>query len=257
VPALSGVLNPGSSAVEWTDQAIILSGRPYGESAALLSLLTAQQGRHAGLLPGGQSQRHRALLEPGNVVKASWRARLADQLGTLTLEAVQSTAARFLDDPLRLAALQSTCALLDSTLPDRAPQPRLFAATQALFTALDGPVWAEIYVRWEIGLLEELGFGLDLSRCAATGSNDQLGYVSPRTGRAVSLSAGEALKDRLLPLPPFLIGQSAGGEAEVSAGLQLTGHFLQRHVFAQRHVDSPPARERFVERFRRSVPAAG
>jgi len=245
--------------MEWSDDAIVLSAKPHGEASALAVLLTREHGRHAGLVQGGQSARNRPLLEPGNRVAARWRARLSEHLGSYTLELERATAAALLDDPLRLAALASACALIDAGLPEREPHPALYEATLALFGALDGDVWAEVYVRWELGLLEEMGFGLDLTRCAATGStdNDQLAFVSPRTGRAVSLSAAEPFKDKLLPLPPFLVGRSAGGEDEVAAGLALTGHFLDRHVFAQRHVEVPPARARFVDRYSRSFTRSG
>jgi DNA repair protein RecO (recombination protein O) len=245
--------------MDWNDQAILLSARPYGETAALALVLTREHGRHAGLVHGGQSARLRASLEPGNLLAAGWRARLADQLGTWSLELERAYAAPLLDDPLRLACLASTCSLLDGLLADREPHPGLFDATLALFDALSSEVWAEIYVRWEIGLLDEIGFGLDLSRCAVSGQtaadlfagNDGLSHVSPRTGRAVSISAAEPYKHKLLPLPPFLLGLSDGGPAEVMQGLLLTGHFLERSAFAQRHADVPAARIRFVERFAR------
>ncbi|OYQ33713.1 DNA repair protein RecO [Niveispirillum lacus] len=245
--------------MDWNDQAILLSARPYGESAALALLLTRDHGRHAGLLHGGQSARYRALLEPGNLLTAGWRARVADQLGSWSLEVERAYAAPFLDDPQRLACLASVCALLDGLLADREPHPGLFGATIALFEALSTDVWAEVYVRWEIGLLEEVGFGLDLSRCAASGQaasdlftgNDRLSHVSPRTGRAVSASAAEPYKSKLLPLPPFLLGLSEGGPEEVQQGLALTGHFLEHRAFAQRHVEVPSARVRFVERYAR------
>ncbi|ACI98886.1 DNA repair protein RecO [Rhodospirillum centenum] len=245
--------------MEWTDDAIVLSARPHGETAALAVLLTRGHGRHAGLVHGGQSGRMRPVLEPGNRVAARWAARLVEQLGTLALELERATAAGLLEDPLRLAALSSACALVDAALPEREPHPALFDATLALFDALQTEVWAEIYVRWEIGLLEEAGFGLDFGSCAATGitDNDQLAYVSPRTGRAVSLSAGEPYRDRLLALPPFLVGRSAGGAEEVVQGLALTGHFLDRHLFALRHAEVPAARTRFVDRYRKAHTTSG
>lgn len=247
--------------MDWTDDAIVLSSRPHGETAALAVLLTRLHGRHAGLVHGGQGSRMRAVLEPGNRVAARWHARLSEQLGTWSLELERATSAGLLDDPLRLAALSSACALLDAVLPEREPHPEVHAATLALLDAFDTEVWAEVYVRWEVGLLDVAGFGLDLSRCAATGQvpadNDQLAYVSPRTGRAVSLSASEPFRDKLLPLPPFLVGRSSGGAEEVSAGLALTGHFLERHVFALRHTEVPPARTRFVERYRKADTTSG
>lgn len=245
--------------MDWNDRAILLSARPYGETAALALALTREHGRHAGLVHGGQSARLRATLEPGNLLAVAWRARLADQLGVWSLELERAYAAPHLDDPLRLACLASACALLDALLADREPHPELFDATLALFDAMGTEVWAEIYVRWEIGLLDVVGFGMDLSRCAVSGrdaatlfaGNDGLSHVSPRTGRAVSISAAEPYKDKLLPLPPFLLGLSDGGPAEVMRGLALTGHFLDRSAFAQRHAEVPAARARFVERYGR------
>ncbi|MFV3073184.1 DNA repair protein RecO [Niveispirillum fermenti] len=245
--------------MDWNDQAILLSARPYGETAALALMLTRAHGRHAGLVHGGQSARMRASLEPGSRLAVSWRARLADQLGTWSLELERAYAAPLLDDPLRLACLASACGLLDGLLADREPHPGLFDATLALLEAMETDVWAEIYVRWEIGLLDEIGFGLDLSRCAVSGrtaadllaGNDGLSHVSPRTGRAVSLSAAEPYKDKLFELPAFLLGLSDGGPVEVMRGLALTGHFLARSAFAQRHAELPAARARFVERYGR------
>ncbi|WP_044560870.1 DNA repair protein RecO [Azospirillum sp. B4] len=256
--------------MEWTDDAIVLSARPFGDTAALVVLLTREHGRHAGVLHGGQSQRYRGVLEPGGQVTVRWRARTADQLGNWTVEPVRSPAGLYLDDALRLAAIVSAAALMDAVLAEREAHPGLYDATLALFSALDLDIWPAVYVRWEVGLLEEVGFGLDLSQCAGTGQpaghlpggnpNDQLAYVSPRTGRAVSASAGEPYRDKLLPLPGFLIGLgfNGGGEEDVAAGLRLTGHFLERHVFAQRHAEVPPARQRLVERYLRlnGLPAA-
>jgi DNA repair protein RecO (recombination protein O) len=142
-------------------------------------------------------------------------------------------------------------------LPEREPHEPVFHALAALIDAFESPVWAAAYVRWELGLLQELGFGLDLGACAATGTNNGLAYVSPRTGRAVSLSAGEPYRDKLLLLPGFLVGQGGGGEAEVLAGLELTGHFLDRNVFATRDTAMPAARTRFLERYRKTATHSG
>ena len=237
--------------MEWTDQAIVLSARPHGETAAVAVLLTRERGRHAGLVQGGRSSRQRGTLEPGTLVAARWRGRLPEHLGTLTLEPVRGYAAALLDDPLRLSALTAACALTEAAVPEHEPHPVLFDGLAALFDVLETPVWAEAYVRWEVGLLSELGFGLDLDRCAVTGSNDYLAYVSPRTGRAVSASAGEPYRDRLLPLPGVLIGLGGGGREETLAGLRLTGHFLERHLL---NAPLPPARVRFAERVGRAAP---
>ncbi|MEX0759840.1 MAG: DNA repair protein RecO, partial [Tistlia sp.] len=170
----------------WTDSAFVLAARPHGETSAVVQLLTLAHGRHAGLVRGGQGRRQRPVLQAGNRVSASWSARLADHLGNLTLELEAANAAAWLDDPLRLSALASAAAISELVLPEREPHPACFEAFQALVGALETEHWAEVYVQWELLLLRELGFGLDLTRCAATGSNDQLAYVSPRERRIAS-----------------------------------------------------------------------
>ena len=240
--------------MEWTDDALVLSSRPQGESSALVVLLTAGRGRHAGLVRGGRSRSRRSTLEPGTQVQARWRARLSDQLGALTLEPVRSYGVALLDRPDRLAALVSACALVEAGLSDREPHAGLYQAVLALFDALERPAWAEATVRWEVGLLAELGFGLDFSRCAVTGeATGELVAVSPRTGRAVSRAAAGPWADRLLPLPGFLLGGVAGGVQAVCQGLALTGYFLERHLPG----GLPPARLRFAERYGRDASKSG
>lgn len=243
--------------MEWSDDAIVLSARAYGETAALVAVLTRDHGRSVGMLPGGQGARRRPALEPGAHVHVRWRGRSPDGLGTWGMELESAVAARFLDDPGRLAALASACALCDACLPDREPHPALFDGLLALFTVLDGPAWGEATVRWEIGLLAELGFALDLSACAVTGTpagadgvNDVLTHVSPRSGRAVSASAAEPYLDKLLPLPGFLAGRGGGGAGEVAAGLALTGYFLERSAL---HGPLPPPRLRLADIVRRAA----
>lgn len=235
--------------LEWNDQAIVISARPHGEAAAVVQLLTSAHGRHAGLVHGGQGRKNRGVLQPGNRVNASWRARLADHLGVFTCELESSHAAHLMDAPDRLAALVAAAAICEGALPEREPHLACFDGFLALLEALNGDHWAEAYVGWEIGLLAELGFGLDLTACAAGGSNDRLAFVSPRTGRAVSLAAGEPYRDRLLVLPGFLIGRGDGGRTEVALGLKLTGYFLDRFVFRPHDRTLPPPRQRLAERF--------
>ncbi|HEX9809120.1 MAG TPA: DNA repair protein RecO [Alphaproteobacteria bacterium] len=246
--------------MEWRDEGLVLAVRRHGESAAIVSLLTRGRGRHAGLVRGGQSRTRRGLLQAGNLVVATWRARLAEHLGTLNLESKREFAAAVLDDPARLKALAAVTALLEQGLPEREPQPRLFAESLALVALLAGestaaaaatgsvPPWAGAYVRWELALLGCLGFGLDLSACAATGARHGLRYVSPRSGRAVSAEAGAPYGERLLPLPEFLTetGGAPRAASEVAAGLRLTGHFLERHHFATGPGRLPAARARLV-----------
>lgn len=235
--------------IEWSDDGIVLSARPHGESSAVVVLLTREHGRHAGLVRGGQSRKARGLYEPGNRLSATWRARLSEHLGGYTCELLANTVALLLDEPARLAALSSAAAVCDKALPEREPHPGAYEGMLALIEALGGDHWAEAYVAWEVALLADLGFGLDLASCAAGGDNDQLAYVSPRTGRAVSLAAAEPYKDRLLALPAFLIGRGAGGPAEVAQGLALTGYFLERQIFGPQDRPLPPARQRLAERF--------
>ncbi|HLW26965.1 MAG TPA: DNA repair protein RecO [Kiloniellales bacterium] len=235
--------------IEWRDEAFVLAARPHGEAAAVVQLLTRSHGRHAGLVPGGQGQRMRPVLQPGNAVAAQWRARLAEHLGTMTLELTHGHAGRFLHDPARLEALASAAAIAEALLPEREPQPGAFEGFAALLEALPSEAWAETYVQWELLMLGAVGFGLDLERCAAGGDNDHLAYVSPRSGRAVSLAAGEAYKDRLLALPGFLVGRGGGGALEIGQGLRLTGFFLEKHIFHPQDRPLPTARQRLAQRF--------
>lgn len=233
--------------MEWRDDAIVLAMRPHGESGAVVSLLTREHGRHAGLVRGAQSKANRGVLLPGNLVSALWRARLAEQLGALKCELVAATAALAMEAAGPLAALTSACALCEAALPERQPHAPLFEALLALLDSLDSQAWPSVYIHWELALLRGLGFGLDLSVCAA-GGNDQLCFVSPKTGRAVSLSAGEPYRDKLLALPRFLVAGGEGSAAEIAEGLVLTGFFLDRYVLGPHGQALPPARARLVER---------
>ena len=256
--------------MEWTDDAIVLSARRHGETSLVVQLLTVEHGRHAGLARGGASRRQMPVYQPGNEVRATWRARLAENLGTLTAELQTGRAGQWIADPLRLAGLGAACAVAEASLPERAPAPAVYRGLLALLDALERDDWGEAYVAWEIALLGELGFGLDLERCAATGSNDQLAFVSPNSGRAVSLSAGAPYAEKLLRLPDFLNGGADAGTGagpgagtgagtgtaswpDIADGLNLSGHFLERHVFAPHDRPLPPARQRFAERVARSA----
>jgi len=240
--------------MEWRDSGFVLSARRHGETAMIVELLTAEHGRHAGLVRGGQSPRRRALLQPGNEVAASWRGRLPEHLGTIECELIAPNAVRFLDAPCRLAALSAAVALLLAALPEREPHPDLHAAFAGLLQALDSPAsWPQAYVFWECGLLAALGFGLDLGRCAVTGSNQDLAYVSPRTGRAVSRDTGLPYHDKLLPLPGFLWRDAPADPGDIVAGLILTRHFLLHHLLEPQGARLPEARERLLERMRRQI----
>jgi DNA repair protein RecO (recombination protein O) len=242
--------------IEWRDEAIILSARPHGESSAVVQMLTREHGRHAGLLRGGQSRKVTATLQPGNLVDAVWRARLPEHLGEWRLELLRSQAARLMESAERLAALSAAAAIIERALPERESHLECFSGLQALIDALDSAHWGESYVVWELQLLQALGYGLDLSSCAGGGDNDQLAYVSPRSGRAVSLAAGEPYRAKLLMLPGFLVGRGGGGREEVGQGLRLAGYFLERHIFHPQDRSLPPARQRLGDMFPAAAPAS-
>jgi DNA repair protein RecO (recombination protein O) len=235
----------------WEAPAIILSARPFGEGGAVVHVITRDHGRHAGLVRGGTSRAQSALWQSGNMIEARWVARLADQLGNLTGELVHPAAALAMEEPLALALLSSACAIAEATLPEREPHPVLFEGLVRIVSRLVyGAAHAmPDYIRWEAMLLAELGFGIDLAACAVTGAVEDLAYVSPKSGRAVSRDAAAGWEDRLLPLAAFLRDDSAASGAEDwSAGLRLTGHFLERDVFHGHHRAVPDARLRLVDR---------
>ena len=239
--------------MEWSDEAVILGVRPHGETAAVVEMLTRRHGRHAGLVHGGRSRKLRPVLQMGNHVQALWKARLSENLGHMTLELQRGFAASAMESPPALAALASMCTLT-RLLPERDPHPNLYEITLFVLQFLDETdLWPPLYVRWELALLDELGYGLDLSKCAATGRTDDLTYVSPKSGRAVSREAGEPYHDRLLKLPAFLThGRPTGPNAtvtygDIAAGLKLTGHFLETRVYAVRNEPMPDARSRAAD----------
>ena len=243
--------------MDWRDAGFVLSARRHGEHGLIVELLTREHGRHAGLVRGGQSPRRRALFQPGNAVAAVWRGRLAEHLGTFECELVEAHAARLLDDADRLAALNAGTALLVTALPEREAHPDVYASFAALLGFLDSAAdWGAAYVAWECGLLAALGFGLDLGHCAVTGTNRDLAYVSPRTGRAVSRDTGAAYHDKLLPLPGFLWREVPAEPADIVAGLILTRHFLLHHLLLPQGGRLPEARERLAERMRRLAASA-
>ncbi len=237
--------------MEWHDEGLVLGARRHGETSALLDVLTRDHGRHSGLVRAGCSRRMRPVLQQGNQVTVTWRARLEDHLGTFAVEPLAMRLAAFIDEPEKLAALSSLTALC-RLLPEREPHARLYEAAGIVLAALEeGDHWPALMVRWELGLLEELGFGLDLTRCAASGAMDDLIYVSPRSAQAVSATAGAAWHDKLLKLPAFLLGRQAGSthREDIAAGFELTGHFLMRHVLEPRGLAEPDARKWMVAGF--------
>jgi DNA repair protein RecO (recombination protein O) len=242
--------------MEWQAPAVVLSARPHGEGGAVVSVLTEAQGRHAGLVRGGASRGQAAIWQAGNLVEARWVARLAEQLGTLSGELAHPAAALAMEDPLALALLGAACAVAEGALPEREAHPGVFHGLVGLIARLPGDPASLLpdYVRWEAALLAELGYGLDLARCAVTGEAEDLAHVSPRTGRAVSDAAAGPWRGRLLPLPGFLLAperrgaNDRAGPAEWSAGLRLTGHFLARDAFGQFNRDLPLPRLLLADR---------
>jgi DNA repair protein RecO (recombination protein O) len=231
--------------MEWTDNGIVLSARPYGETGLIADLLTREHGRHLGLVRGSKT---RALLQSGNGLSVTWRARLPEQLGNYAVELARARAGALMESRESLTGLNAFCAVTGAALPEHQVHAGLHDAAEILLDAMtadDFAHWGPLYVRWEAGLLEALGFGLDLSQCAATGSVRDLIYVSPRTGRAVSEGAGADYASRLLPLPQFLLGASpAPDRAATRAGLKLTGHFLLERVLTPHGREMPQARLR-------------
>jgi DNA repair protein RecO (recombination protein O) len=236
--------------MDFEDDAFVLSARAHGEAGAIVDLLTETHGRFVAHVAGGASRRIKPFLQSGARVMAHYRSRVSEQLGSAIIEPVGEGPSALFDDPLALAGLASAAAVAAGALPEREPHPGAFYAFEALSAALVHPdVWPAVYVRFEAGLLQELGFGLDLSKCASTGSTDDLIYVSPRTGRAVSRGAGAPYADRLLSLPRFLLSAQGGLDAgDVAAGMKITGHFLETFVFAVMNRPLPPARLWLLDR---------
>jgi DNA repair protein RecO (recombination protein O) len=235
--------------MQWTDEGVILGVRKHGESSVILELMTREHGRHLGLVHGGRSKALQPVLQPGNSVHATWRARLDEHLGTYQVEASDLRAARLMGSSMALYGLAALANLL-RYVPERDPHFALYETLTVLVDHLDDVNLAPaLFVRFELAMLAELGFGLDLSSCAATGTRQDLTYVSPRSGRAVCAVAGEPYKDRLLRLPGFLIGQTKANqprEEDVRAGFALTDFFLHQNVFDPQGKRAPEERARFV-----------
>jgi DNA repair protein RecO (recombination protein O) len=235
-------------------EALVLAVRPHGEHGAVVRCLTPAEGVQPGYVRGGRSRRLRPILLPGNIVQAEYRARTDEQLAQLSVELVHSRAPLFAE-PLPAAAVDWACVLSAATLPESQPYPRLHETLDGVLSAIEAAPsakgWAAALVRYELLLLSELGFGLDLSQCAATGSTRELRFVSPKSGRAVSEAGAGEYRDRLLALPPFLLEGGPANWDDIFAGLRLTGHFLARDLLIERQSDILAARDRLVERLRR------
>ncbi|WP_224816975.1 DNA repair protein RecO [Hasllibacter sp. MH4015] len=233
--------------MDWRADGILLAMRRHGETSAIIELFTESHGRHLGVVRGGASRKMAPLLQAGAQLDATWRARLSDHIGSYTVELKQGRAAEVMGDRIALAGLSAICALLSFALPERAAYPALYARTLAVLDNLGADRWAAAYLGWEMALLTDMGFGLDLSSCAATGSTEDLAYISPRTGRAVSRGSAGEWADRLLPLPPVLRGERSDLPGVVE-GLGVTGHFLRTHLAASLgDRPLPVARQRLVD----------
>ncbi|WP_170411319.1 DNA repair protein RecO [Ruegeria arenilitoris] len=241
--------------MDWRDHGILLTSRRHGETAAIIEVFTEGHGRHAGVVRGGASRKTAPILQPGAQLDVLWRARLEEHIGTFQVEPLRSRAAAAFSGRLALAGLNAVVSLLSFCLPEREPHPAVYNQTEQLMDLLgQDEIWPLAYLRWELAMLEELGFGLDLSVCAVTGAREGLVYVSPKSGRAVSGEAAGEWADKLLPLPPCLRGEGAAPDAEIAAGLQTTGYFLEHRVAPSLgHHPLPEARARFVDQFTRRL----
>ncbi|MEM7620639.1 MAG: DNA repair protein RecO [Pseudomonadota bacterium] len=234
--------------MEWHDNGFILSVRQHGENNAIAEIFTEHHGRGLGLVHGGRSRKKRPMLQPGNYVEATWRARLAEHLGTFNLELHKAYASYLLDSSKALAAL-NTLNFLAQLLPEREPHPGLYKGYRLILEHIENvEIWPSLLVRWEFELLNELGFGLDFSKCAATGETENLIYVSPKSGCAVSADAGLPYHDKLLKLPGFLNcqGSDNGEMSDVMDGFQLTGFFLEKYILQPRGLKAPEQRDRLI-----------
>ncbi|MEZ5799137.1 MAG: DNA repair protein RecO [Paracoccaceae bacterium] len=241
--------------MDWRDHGILLSVRRHGETSAIIDVFTERHGRHAGVVRGGASRRIAPVLQPGAQLDLAWRARLEDHLGAFQVEPLRSRAAAVMGSRLALAGLNAVTGLLSFCLPEREVHAALYRRTEPLMDLLgQDELWPLAYLRWEMALLDEMGFGLDLSRCAVTGAREGLVFVSPRTGRAVSQAGAGDWADKLLPLPPVLRGEGEAPEGEIVQGFETTGYFLSHKLAAELvHKPLPVARQRFVELFIRQT----
>jgi len=232
--------------MEWQDEGLVIGARKHGETSVILELMTRAHGRHLGVVRGGRSKAMRPVLQPGNLVAATWRARLEDHMGAYAVEPLASRAARYLDRGAALHGVATLAALL-RLLPERDPHGELFEAADAIASVLGSADAAPMMARFELALLGALGFGLDLESCALTGTRDDLAYVSPKSGRAVNRAAAAPWREKLLPFPRFLQEEGAAASAqEVAEAFRLTGFFLARDVFAPRGATMPASRDLFI-----------
>jgi DNA repair protein RecO (recombination protein O) len=240
--------------ITWSDEGAVLRVRPHGETSAIVEVFTIAHGRHAGVVRGGVSRKIAPTLQPGAQVAVTWKARLDDHLGAFTVEPLRSRAVNAMGDRLALAGLNAVCGLLSVVLPEREAHQPLYDRTVQLLDLLgQSEVWPLAYLRWEQALLEELGFAMDLSACAVRGVNEDLAFVSPKSGRAVSREAAGAWADRLLPLPAVLAGKGDAGAADIVTALGTTGYFIEHRLLRSLNAGQmPPARDRLLDAIRRA-----
>ncbi|MEX0340877.1 MAG: DNA repair protein RecO [Arenibacterium sp.] len=245
--------------MEWRDQGILLTERRHGETSAIIEVFSETHGRHAGVVRGGASRKIAPILQPGAQLDLTWRARLEDHIGTFQVEPLRSRAAQAMSSRMALAGLNAVCGLLVFCLPEREAHPALYRQSEQLLDLLgQDDIWPLAYMRWEVALLEESGFALDLSRCAVTGATEDLIYVSPKSGRAVSRGAAGEWAERMLPLPACLRGEGEASDEEVLEALRTLGYFLEYKLAPSLgHLPLPPARVRFLEAFERLVARSG
>ncbi len=239
--------------MEWRDTGILLSSKAHGENSAILEVLTHKHGRHLGILRGGTSRKIAPHLQPGAQLDVTWKARLEEHMGSFSIEPLRSRAADAMAGRLSLAGLNAVTAMAAYVLPERLPCQSIFSATEQvldLLTQMD--VWPLAYLRWEQGLLEELGYGLDLGHCAVTGRTDGLIYISPRSGAAVSAEGAGDWAPKLLQLPPILRGEGNGSPDEILSALNVTGYFLDKHMTTDRKKSLPAAREALITRLQKA-----
>lgn len=244
--------------MQWIDEGIVLGVKKHGEASAILELMTRGHGRHLGLVRGGTGSRMRPILQPGNSVTATWRARLDEHLGNYTVEGMRLRAATFLGASHAVYGVTHLAALT-RLLPERDPHPLVYSALEEILDRLDDArLIAPQVARFELALLAELGFGLDLAQCVATGGKSDLAYVSPKSGRAVSREAGEPWRDKLMPLPAFLAAEDENepSPADIANSFEITGFFLDRHIFQPRGLALPDARRQFIAAVLRALPNA-
>ncbi len=243
--------------MEWWDEGILLQTRRHGESSAIIDVFTEDHGKHAGVVRGGASRKMAPILQVGAQLDVAWRARLESHIGSYTVELLRSRVGGIMDDRLAVAGLSAVTSLLAFSLPEREPNQSLYRTSMGVLDLLVEPdLWPLAYLRWELALLNDLGFGLDLTECAATGATEDLIYVSPKTGRAVSAQGAGKWADQLLPLPPVLLRQGEAPDEEIAQALETTGYFLSRHLAPELgNKPLPEARARLVQAFSRRLAA--